>query len=129
MTTMIRWFGFAERIVFERDVADIAELSDRFLEEHLSSLQPVHLWPWQKCGLVFRTRRHTKSWVVNYLSTEKAELDDEFVSATKYYTIHVLSYPQRELKFVFRLRTVGHPGYTQYGIAIVRIGEDFGCRE
>jgi hypothetical protein len=111
------------------DITDVGELSDDLIENTLNELCDSRLWPWERQGLVLRTFRHTKSRIINYVRIEAEELNDEFVNNEHCYTIHLLNYGNKEVKFAFRLYTIGQEGYTQYGISIVRIGEYFGCRE
>jgi hypothetical protein len=66
--------------------------------------------------------------MINYFVTEADELDDEFVNESKYYTAHILKY-EEELQLVFRIRTAGLDGWTEYGIAVWKVNEDFACRE
>ena len=117
-----------EREVQTIDLANPTSLSDDDIVKHLSDLTPRRFRFWQRCGLVFRTPRHVVSWMGNYLRTEASELDEEFVTDSTYYTMHLLKYDD-ELQAVFRLRSAGRAGFTEYGIAAWRVGDDFACRE
>jgi hypothetical protein len=99
------------------------------IEAALQPLRSHKLWPWQRCGIVVRTINHTKSWIASYITTESNELDHGFVDDNRYYTIHILTYGNAEIRFVFRLRTHGLEGWTEYGIGVVRVGEYFACQE
>jgi|SRR3954468_16055628 len=117
------------QIVFTSNVDHVASLTPEVVETVLQSLRSRKLWPWQRRGVVFRTPNHARSWVIGYVRTEADELEEDFVDGDKYYTIHILTYGDAEIRFVFRLRTRGLEGWTEYGIRVSRVGEDFACWE
>jgi hypothetical protein len=82
-------------------------------------------------SLVERGLRHTAAWLDTYARVEGATLIDSFVSNEKSFeTILLLSIKMAELNLVFRLNTIGHPGWTQYRASIRKMGGDeFICRE
>lgn len=116
------------RTLSTTDVA-LSSLTPTAIEAALQGLRSRRLWPWQRCGVVFRTINHVKTWVLGYAMTEADELDHGFISHEKYYTIHILTYDDKEVRFVFRLRTHGLEGWTEYGIGVSRVGDDFACWE
>jgi hypothetical protein len=116
------------RTVSNTTIANPEALTPEMVRQALQSLRPIRLWPWQRCHVVIRTENHAKSWIMNYIKTESEELDTEFIDVAKYYTMHLLTYTE-EVQLVFRLRTAGLEGWTEYGISASRIGEDFACWE
>jgi hypothetical protein len=117
------------RTVSRLDIADPTSLTQEVTVGALQGLKPRRLWPWQRCGVVIRTFNHAKAWISTYLATESVDLDEQFVDEHRYYTMHLLIYGNEEVRFVFRLHTRGLEGWTEYGIGVAKVGEDFACWE
>ena len=83
-----------------------------------------------QCGTI-RERRHLEGWLRAFLNVEKQDLIERFSNETKSFETIVLVNKQRsELNIVFRLRTAGNKGCTEYRVSVLKIDYDeFFCVE
>ena len=80
---------------------------------------------------VYKTLNHAIRWMDGFIDIEYSDLKESFANASKTFQILVIrSSDHAEIDIVFRLSTLGHPGYTQYRIAARRVEADlFACNE
>lgn len=103
-------------------------LSNELITDLLDGIKTTMLSSLESEKYVIRSRRHTIAWMISYFVTEIAELNDEFVADKKAFSTHLLRY-DNEIRLVFRLRSLGIPGWTEYGISVLKIGDVFACEE
>ena len=106
--------------IFIPDGGTLQEKLEQFVRE-----MKINRVPFSKRNLyTWRGYTRTVYWAVAFVEAEAVELKT-FVSEEKGYDVYILrSLDQMTLEVVIRLKTINLDGYTQYGIEIIRCGED-----
>lgn len=121
---MIRYF-FPERLSeYEEIFIPDGETLRAEIKKYAKKLRKSRI-PFRERNLyTVRGYIRTEYWAVAFVDAEAEELRD-FVSKDKRYDVYLLrNLDEKMLEIVIRLSTLNLDGYTQYGIKIIRCGED-----
>lgn len=112
----------------EIEIDDPTRIDAKTIENEISKLAPYKPPIFQPKNYVLRTKRHAVAWMHSYLIAEVEELTSSFVSEIHTYQV-VLLRAANVFQISFRLMTVGKGGFTEYRIAVRKIGDYFACTE